>query len=54
MYVITDTCVECGKCEPECPVCAIHEGSKYTIDENCVDCGVCAAICPVDAIYRSL
>lgn len=52
-YIITKTCVECAKCEPECPVDAINGGSPYTIDDSCVDCGLCATICPVDAIYRS-
>ena len=52
-YTITETCVECGKCVPECPVDAIAKGSPYKIDEQkCVDCGVCDAVCPVDAIYR--
>ena len=54
-YVITETCVECGKCKPECPVSAIEEGSPYKIDAaKCVDCGLCDEICPVDAIYRKM
>lgn len=40
-YVITDSCVNCGTCEGECPVGAISAGdSKYEIDaSSCVDCG---------------
>jgi ferredoxin len=51
-HVITDDCVSCGTCEPECPVDAISEGDdKYVIDaESCVDCGKCVDVCPVDAI----
>jgi ferredoxin len=50
-YVISEDCVACGTCEPECPVEAISEGNPYVIDaEKCVDCGACAAVCPVDAI----
>jgi ferredoxin len=51
-YVISDECVSCGNCEPECPVSAISEGDgKYVIDaETCIDCGKCADVCPVDAI----
>ncbi len=50
-YRISDACIKCGACEPECPVNAISEGDeKYIIDpELCIDCGACAAVCPVDA-----
>lgn len=51
-YTITDTCVFCGACEPECPVEAISPGeSQYQIDADiCVDCGACEMQCPVGAI----
>ncbi len=50
-YKISDECISCGACEPECPVQAISEGeSKYEIDpEKCIDCGACADVCPVGA-----
>jgi ferredoxin len=50
-YKITDACVSCGACEPECPVNAITQGDDiYVIDENtCIDCGACANVCPVGA-----
>ncbi len=50
-YKISDECINCGACEPECPVQAISEGeSKYEIDpEKCIDCGACADVCPVGA-----
>ncbi len=53
-YVISDACVACGACLPECPVSAISEGTpKYTIDAGtCVDCGACAGVCPQDAISQ--
>ena len=44
-FIITDDCVACGSCLPECPVEAIKEGA-----ELCTDCGTCAEVCPVDAI----
>lgn len=50
-YKISDECISCGACEPECPVQAITEGEgKYVIDpEKCIDCGACADVCPVGA-----
>jgi ferredoxin len=50
-YRITEECISCGACEPECPAAAISEGeSIFEIDpEKCTDCGNCAEICPVDA-----
>jgi len=50
-YTITDTCVACGSCLPECPVEAISEGDIYTIDADlCISCGACADACPTGAI----
>ena len=51
-HLITEDCIACGACEPECPVeCIKEEDGKYVIDaEACTDCGVCAGVCPVDAI----
>ena len=50
-YKITDDCISCGACAPECPVEAISEGDgKYEIDaDKCLDCGACAGVCPVGA-----
>ena len=50
-YYITDECISCGACEPECPVSCISEGDgKYVIDEDaCIECGACAEVCPVGA-----
>lgn len=51
-YKISDSCISCGACEPECPVEAISEGdTQYNIDaELCIDCGACADVCPTEAI----
>lgn len=49
-YVISDACIACGACEPECPVEAISAGDIYVIDaDKCIDCGACNSVCPVDA-----
>jgi len=53
--MITEACVNCGACEPECPNEAISEGSQiYVIDPaKCTECvghfdeEQCAAVCPV-------
>ncbi len=54
--VITDECINCGACEPECPNGAIRQGDDiYVIDPaRCTECvgfhdaEACAAVCPVD------
>lgn len=50
-YVITDECISCGACEPECPVSCISAGdTTYVIDPDaCIECGNCAEVCPVGA-----
>ena len=56
-YKISDECISCGACEPECPNQAITEGEIiYVIDPaKCTECvgsfdsSRCAEICPVDA-----
>ncbi len=55
-YKITDECISCGACEPECPNQAISEEETiYVIDpEKCRECvgsadsPKCVEICPVD------
>jgi len=51
---ITDDCIMCGSCEPECPEGAISEGEDtYVIDAaKCTDCGNCQEVCPSDAIIE--
>ena len=53
---ITDDCINCGACEPECPNEAISEGDEYfVIDPKlCTECvgfhgdEACQAVCPVE------
>ncbi len=55
---ITDECINCDVCEPECPNGAIAQGeSVYVIDPNlCTECvghydrPQCLEVCPVDCI----
>ncbi len=56
--IITDECINCDVCEPECPNEAIYQGdSIYEIDPNrCTECvghfdePQCQQVCPVDCI----
>ena len=45
-------CVNCGTCEPDCPVGAISEADNARIinEEKCISCGTCAGECPTSAI----
>lgn len=52
-YIISDECIECGKCETICPQKTIIKEYKYLIrQEHCLHCGLCYENCPVEAICR--
>lgn len=56
--LITDACINCDVCEPECPNDAIYQGEIiYVIDPGkCTECvghfdePQCQQVCPVDCI----
>jgi ferredoxin len=56
-YKITEECINCGACEPECKNQAIKEGDTiYVIDpDKCTECvgwyesAKCVELCPVDS-----
>jgi ferredoxin len=56
--IITDECINCDVCEPECPNEAISQGPEiYVIDPaKCTECvghfdkPQCVEVCPVDCI----
>jgi ferredoxin len=56
--MITDECINCDVCEPECPNDAISQGPEiYVIDPaRCTECvghydaPQCREVCPVDCI----
>ena len=58
--LITDECINCDVCEPECPNGAISEGPLiYQIDPSfCTECvghhdtPQCIRVCPVECILH--
>ena len=56
--MITDECINCDVCEPECPNEAISPGEEiYEIDHRCCtecvghfDTPQCVEVCPVECI----
>ena len=58
---ITDECINCGACEPECPNEAISEGDEvFVIDPAlCTECvgfhqdEACQSVCPVQCCVPS-
>lgn len=58
--LITDECINCDVCEPECPNGAITQGAEiYVIDPKlCTECvghfetSQCIEVCPVDCIIN--
>ncbi len=58
---ITDECISCGACVPECPTNSISEGTPvYVIDaKTCVECvghadsPQCVAVCPNESIVKA-
>ncbi|MBK9132291.1 MAG: YfhL family 4Fe-4S dicluster ferredoxin [Gammaproteobacteria bacterium] len=58
--IITDECINCDVCEPECPNGAISQGPEiYVIDPAlCTECvghfdkPQCVEVCPVDCIPK--
>jgi ferredoxin len=59
--MITDECINCDVCEPECPNEAISQGdSIYEINPSkCTECvghydtPQCVEVCPVDCIITN-
>ena len=56
--MITDECINCDVCEPECPNGAITQGEEiYVVNPDlCTECvghyetSQCVDVCPVDCI----
>ena len=58
--IITEECINCDVCEPECPNGALSQGEDiYIIDPaKCTECvghfdvPQCVEVCPVDCIHQ--
>ncbi len=59
---ITEGCINCDLCEPECPNGAISESADtYVIDpDNCTECvghfnsPMCLEMCPADCVIQDI
>ena len=59
---ITDECINCDVCEPECPNQAISQGLEYYLIDpaRCTECvghfdtPQCVEVCPVECIPLDL
>ncbi len=57
---ITEECINCDVCEPECPNNAISQGEEYYVIDphRCTECvghydiPQCQQVCPVDCIPK--
>ena len=57
---ITDECINCDVCEPECPNEAISQGIEYYVIDpaKCTECvghfdePQCVEVCPVECIPK--
>lgn len=58
--MITDECINCDVCEPECPNQAISMGDEFYViaPDKCTECvghfdePQCVSLCPVDCIPK--
>lgn len=58
---ITDECINCDVCEPECPNDAISQGPEIFVinPKACTECvghfntPQCVEVCPVSCIHKS-
>ena len=59
---ITEECINCDICEPECPNDAIYQGEEYfhIYPDRCTECvghfseSQCVEVCPVGCIIKDL
>jgi len=51
-FIDKEACINCGACDPECPVDAISEldDARFIDADLCTSCGACTEVCPVECI----
>ncbi len=52
--VVSDKCIDCGKCQRECKMDAINDDYRSHSRAECIECMSCVAVCPTDAISYKL
>jgi polyferredoxin len=54
IFVASDKCIDCGKCQRECKMDAINDDYRSHSRIECIECMSCVAVCPTDAISYKL
>ncbi len=47
---VADGCIDCGRCQRDCPMGAIKEDPRETSARECIQCQTCSAVCPESVI----
>ena len=52
-----DACIECGKCDRDCPmdilITEYIEQDTRVLSTECILCSTCVNVCPTEALYIS-
>ncbi len=51
---VSEECIQCGRCQKECPMSAIGKNPFETAHSECIVCETCVRVCPVNAVSFSL
>jgi ferredoxin len=54
IVVVSDKCINCGKCQRECKMDAINDDYRSHSRIECIECMSCVAVCPTNAISYKL
>lgn len=48
--IVRSGCINCGKCQEQCPMGAIKEDPYQTSVRECIQCRKCVLVCPVNVV----
>lgn len=54
IYIEKEHCIDCKRCEQNCPVSCVNVENSYIDNENCIKCLKCINECPVNAMKYSI